>query len=239
MHSALAANHPLPISALQHLIFCPRQCALIHIEGLWAENRLTVEGQVLHRRAHATDAGPRGGGRAESRPGVRIVRGLALCSESLGLTGKADVVEFRAPSPTAPPGSPPVPFPIEYKRGKPKKHAADLVQLAAQALCLEEMLGLPPGAIPAGAIFYGITRRRFDVPIDVALRVRTLSVIAQLRGLIDAGVTPRARREKKCDRCSLLNLCLPAATGPAASARRYIRRALADVSDEASPLDDF
>ncbi len=231
MHSVHAASHPLPISALQHHIFCLRQCALIHIEGLWAENRLTVEGQILHRRAHATDAGPRGGGRAESRPGVRIVRGLSLCSESLGLTGKADVVEFRAPAPGAPPGSPPVPFPIEYKRGKPKKHDADLVQLAAQALCLEEMLGLPPpplGGIPAGAIYYGVTRRRLDVAIDATLRARTLSVIAQLRALIDSGVTPRARREKKCDRCSLLHLCLPAGTGPAASARRYLHRALAD-----------
>ncbi|MFN0133607.1 MAG: CRISPR-associated protein Cas4 [Phycisphaerales bacterium] len=220
---------PLPISALQHLIFCERQCALIHIEGLWAENRLTVEGRILHRRAHAEDAGPRGGGRAESRPGVRIVRGLALQSERLGLIGKADVVEFRSP-----PGAtrlPPVPFPVEYKRGRPKKHDADLVQLCAQALCLEEMLGLAPGGVPAGALYYGRTRHRLDVPFDRALRERTEAAGARLHELIASGVTPRARREKKCDRCSLLNLCLPDATGPGKSAARYLERALGALTE--------
>lgn len=230
-------KHPIPISALQHYIFCPRQCALIHVEGLWAENRLTVEGSILHKKAHGEKAGPRGGGRVESRLGVRIVRGLALCSDSLGLTGKADVVEFHA-APDADQSATEAglsepraahsfgrPFPVEYKRGKPKRHDADLVQLCAQALCLEEMLGLGPGGVPAGAIFYGQSRKRLDVTFDETLRQRTLDIVDYCRTMIESGVTPRAARETKCDRCSLLNLCLPSATGPAKSASRYIAAA--------------
>lgn len=232
--TSLVEKHPIPNSALQHYIFCPRQCALIHIEGLWAENRLTVEGNILHRKAHGEKAGPRGGGRAESRPGIRTVRGLALCSDSLGLTGKADVVEFHG-APDADQAATEAgafgqraarplgrPFPVEYKRGRPKRHDADLVQLCAQALCLEEMLGLGEGGVPAGAIFYGQPRKRLDVVFDATLRRRTLGVIAGCRAMIQSGVTPRAAREKKCDRCSLLNHCLPGATGPAKSASRYI-----------------
>lgn len=203
------APDPIPISALQHLVFCERQCALIHIEGLWAENRLTVEGRVLHKNAHNDDPGPRGGGRHLTRPGVRIVRGLALASEALGLIGKADIVEFHTPAPggtalraaSAPEDTAPstpiaradfadaarqVPFPIEYKRGRPKAHDADKVQLCAQALCLEEMLAV---AVPAGALFYGTTRRRQEVNFDAALRAKTLDAISRLRALLYAGVT--------------------------------------------------
>lgn len=204
---------PLSISALQHLLFCERQCALIHIEGLWAENRLTVEGRILHRKAHGDDVGPRGGGRAESRPGVRIVRGLALESSRLGLVGQADVVEFRGG----------VAFPVEYKRGKPKKHDADRVQLCAQALCLEEMLG---AGVPAGALYYGAIKHREEVAFDAGLRAKTEHAAARLHALIGAGVTPRVKRERKCDRCSLLHLCLPEGTGPGKSARRYVERSL-------------
>lgn len=218
---------PIPISALQHYVFCPRQCALIHVEGQWVENRLTIEGRILHRNADAKKVGPRGGGRSTMRGGSRTVRALALCSERLGLIGKADVVEFHAaPSQQQALVSALVPFPIEYKRGKPKKHDADLVQLAAQALCLEEMLALPEGAISAGAIFYGVTRHRLDVPIDAALRSHTREVIAAVRVMLDSGVTPRARRERKCDRCSLLNVCLPQATGRPASVESYLSRAI-------------
>src|SRR5690606_16422424 len=132
----------LPISALQHLLFCERQCALIHIEGLWAENRLTVEGQHLHEKAHA--------GRGETRPGVRIARGLAIRSERLGIAGYADIVEFHADEQSGLAK----PFPVEYKRGRPKRHDADLVQLCAQAMCLEETLNT---SVTAGALFYGST----------------------------------------------------------------------------------
>jgi len=201
----------LPISALQHLLFCERQCALIHIEGLWAENRLTVEGRHLHDKAHE--------GPSETRRGVRIARRLWLRSDRLGLVGKADVVEFR---PADPPRSGTVPFPVEYKRGRPKRHDADRVQLCAQALCLEEMLDT---TVLAGALFYGRTRRRLDVAFDAPLRRLTQNTAWRLHTLIGSGCTPPAVREKKCDGCSLLNLCLPA-TGSRSSAREHVARCL-------------
>ena len=158
----------LPISALQHLLFCERQAALIHLEQLWAENTLTVQGRHLHERV---DTAP-----GESRGDVRFARALPLRSLRLGLVGRADLVELhRIPADAAEAGEPGAslpgvpgvwrPFPVEYKRGRPKPHHADLVQLCAQALCLEEMLGTP---VPAGALFYGETRRRHDVAFDAA-----------------------------------------------------------------------
>ena len=225
----------LPISALQHLIYCPRQCALIHNEQQWAENRLTVEAQQLHDKAHDH-------GQAESRPGVRITRGIRLRSLELGLTGQADVVEFHAdpghPSSAVPRTagndfvtstigiSPAAVLPVEYKRGRPKGHRADEVQLCAQALCLEEMLALP-APIPAGRLFYGKTRRRKDVPFDTALRQLTLDTVAKLRELLDSGQTPSARYERqKCDRCSLIHLCMPRQMGQGRSARHHFDRYL-------------
>lgn len=207
----------LPISALQHLLFCERQCALIHIEGLWAENRLTVEGRHLHDTAHD--------GASETRAGVRIARGLAVRSFRLGLVGKADVVEFHA----TPGHAAGTPFPVEYKRGRPKKHDADKVQLGAQALCLEEMLGV---VVPAGALFYGRTRRRVDVPFDQALRQLTEEAARQLHALIRSGRTPVAVREPKCDNCSLLQVCLPEAMSPSHSAAQYVAQAIETVLAE-------
>ena len=147
--SAEAAS-TLPISALNHLIYCERRAALVHIEHLWQENLFTSEGKVLHEKVDE--------GRGESRPGVRITRSLQLRSEGLGLHGVADVVELQAR-----PDGGWQPFPVEYKRGKPKAHDADLVQLCAQAICLEEAFGVP---VPEGALFYGQTRRRLDVVFD-------------------------------------------------------------------------
>ena len=221
MQPRYAESDLLPISALQHLIYCPRQCALIHNERAWAENRLTVEGQQLHEKAHDTT-------RPETRPGVRIARGLPLRSLTLGIAGVADVVEFPQALTGAPDSSgmnPLPPLPIEYKRGRPKKHDADRVQLCAQALCLEEMLGLPEGAIPAGRLFYGKTRHRSEVPFDPALRGRTRDTIAQLHALIGSGQTPPASYDKtKCDRCSLIGLCMPKQLRP----RRTAAIAFAD-----------
>src|SRR5690349_8252356 len=133
----------LPIAALQHFVFCPRQCALIHVERQWAENRLTAEGQLLHARVQS--------GETTTRGALRVLRGLPLVSRRLGLTGYADVVEIRRDKDGE------QAFPIEYKRGKSKPHDADRVQLCAQALCIEEMTGLP---VPEGALFYGTPRRR-------------------------------------------------------------------------------
>lgn len=218
-----AEDELLPISALQHLRFCERQAALIHVEGLWADDRRTVEGAHLHRTVH--EAG------AERRGDVRTVRGLALRSLRLGLVGQADAVEFhraRDGTGVALPGSPGRwrPLPVEYKRGRAKRGDEDRVQLAAQALCLEEMLGVP---VPAGALFYGQTRRRTDVAIDDALRAEVERAAGRLRELVGAGITPAAVRAPKCDACSLLPLCLPPAPGRPASADAYLRGALATL----------
>jgi CRISPR-associated exonuclease Cas4 len=214
----------LPISALQHLLFCERQCALIYLERVWAENRLTVEGRQLHKKAHD----PRKGS-GDVRHGGRTVRGIELLSRRLGLFGVADVVEFPPCSPTGERSGPPLL--IEYKRGRPKKHDADRVQLCAQAMCLEEMLepNHSPGWIPVGAIFYGQTRRRLDVPLGAELRDKTRDASVHLHDLIAGQVTPSARREKKCDRCSLLHLCLPDALRPRRTPRVYLEQAAIEM----------
>ena len=223
----------LPISALQHLMFCERQCALIHVERLWAENRLTVEGKHLHDRVH--DQGD------ESRGDVRIARGVALRSLRLGLTGKADVIEFHrsADSPSAPQSAIALhdvegwwrPFPIEYKRGKPKAEPCDAVQLCAQALCLEEMLHV---RVESGALFYGRTRRRLDVRFDDALRGETEGAARRLHDLIESSRTPPPRPRPQCDRCSLEKLCLPRAAGR--SVASYLQRAIeAAAAQETRP----
>jgi CRISPR-associated exonuclease Cas4 len=209
----------LPLSALQHLLYCERQAMLIHVERVWADNPFTVEGKRLHERVDS--------GTGETRGDVRIARGLPLRSLRLGLSGKADAVELHRLPDGEPgsrvPGAPGVwrPFPVEYKRGRPKRHRADEVQICAQALCLEEMLG---GAVPAGALFYGQTRRRLDVAFDSELRRQTEEAAARLHELFAARITPPPVREPKCDQCSLLDLCLPAA--PAVSAQRYLDRLL-------------
>ena len=201
----------LPISALQHLLFCERQFALIHVEGVWADNALTVEGAHLHQKAHE--------GPAETREGVRLARGLWVRSARLGLVGRADVVEFHEAG-----GGAARAFPVEYKRGRPKQHDADRVQLCAQALCLEEMLGVE---VPAGALFYGRTRRREDVAFTTPLRTLTGSTSQRERQLLAAGRTPSAGREPKCAACSLVDLCVPASRGRRGSAASYLSGALA------------
>ena len=204
----------LPLSGLQHLLYCERQCALIHVEGQWAENRQTAEGNVAHERVHG------GGGR--TTPGVRTAFSLHLRSLALGLSGVADVVEFHQPQQQ---GAPWRPFPVEHKRGRPKHGDADRVQLCAQALCLEEMLGV---AVPAGALFYGTTRRRQDVVFDAALRQTTANAARRFHELMDAGRTPAAEyAPDKCDACSLLSLCLPKTAGQGRNVKKYLDLALA------------
>lgn len=209
----------IPISALQHFAFCERQCALIHVERAWAENRLTAEGKVMHQRVH--DAG------AESRPGIRVVRGLRLRSLQYGHTGVADVVELHADPDGVPvPGHAGTwrPFPVEFKRGRPKPNQCDEIQLCAQALCLEEMLGC---SIREGALFYGQTRRRLPVAFNSDLRGALDRLARSTRQLIAAGRTPGAVYEKKCDSCSLLEVCCPHTAGAGKSARRFIGQMLA------------
>ena len=200
----------IPISALQHYLFCPRQCALIHVEQLWAEDAATAEGRLLHEKADS--------GRPEKRPGVRIVRSVALRSVVLGVTGKADVVELHDAGATGV-----RPFPVEYKRGKPKAHRADEVQLCAQAICLEEAFGV---AVPDGALFYGETRRREAVTFDTDLRALTAGAAAAARAMIAAGTTPAPVLTPACRRCSLETLCQPSRMGQPPAIARWLAEQL-------------
>lgn len=182
----------IPISALQHMLYCPRQCALIHIERRWAENSFTAEGRILHNRS---DAGDR-----ETRGTVRIERSVSLCSFQLGVAGVADVVEIRNDNQF---------YPIEYKRGRPKSHRADEVQLCAQAICLEEMLNT---TVMEGSLFYGRSRRRTIVIFDIELRTLTEQIATDTRHMLTAGKTPDPIYSKrKCEACSLKDDCQPQA----------------------------
>ena len=202
----------IPISALQHYLYCPRQCALIHIERLWAESRHTAEGRLLHERADRPHS--------EKRKGVRTVTAMPLLHPDLRITGVADVVEFHRDA------SGERALPVEYKRGRPKAHRADEVQLCAQALCLEAMLGTP---VTEGALFYGQTRRRKDVPIDDTLRALTRTVIDETRAMIDSGRTPSAVYDaKRCDACSLIDLCQPRWLAHSAGVDDWLRQRLED-----------
>lgn len=188
----------LLISALQHLIFCDRQFALIHLEREWSENRYTAEGRVLHDRAHD--------GPAESRGDVRTVRGMSVTSSEFGLSGQCDVVEFHRDGRV---------IPVEYKRGKPKNHRADEVQLCAQGLCLEEMLSV---TISIGFLYYGKPHRRTEVRIDEDLRFLTKRTLIRAMEILSSRTTPAAFYEKrKCGACSLFEICQPQSRKSAAA----------------------
>jgi CRISPR-associated exonuclease Cas4 len=205
---------PIPLSALQHFLFCPRQCALIHVERLWAENVATVEGKLQHERSDRP-------GRA-SRGARRTVYAMPVRSTALGIAGVADVVELTRE------GKGWRALPVEHKRGRPKAHRADEVQLCAQGLCLEEMLGTP---VPAGALFYGRTRRRLDVALDEDLRALTRRVVAETRAMIEAGRTPAPIYEKKrCEACSLRELCRPERLARGAGVARWLAARIAEAA---------
>jgi CRISPR-associated exonuclease Cas4 len=200
----------IALSALQHLAFCERQCALIHIEQMWDENRLTAEGKIMHEHVHEVGD--------ESRGDVRIERGVPLRSLRLGLIGKADVVEFHRLE-----AGNWRPYPVEHKRGKPKPEDCDKIQLCAQAMCLEEMLGVE---VPSGALFYGRTRHRLDVEFDRALREETEKTAKLAYDLISSGHTPKPVYTKKCKSCSLNNHCLPEVLQKERSVKRYLTQAV-------------
>jgi CRISPR-associated exonuclease Cas4 len=207
----------IPISALQHYVFCPRQWGLIHIEQVWSENRLTAEGRLLHDKTHEAET--------ENRPDVRIVRGLRLCSYRLGLTGQADIVEFHRTDKGIKLEQTEgfwMPVPVEYKRGKPKIDICDEVQICAQAMCLEEMLKTN---IESGFIFYGRPRRRQQVDFTDILRRQTEQFVEELHRLTVEGVTPKAKYEKKCKNCSLLEMCMPEVTGIEKDIEHYLSKA--------------
>lgn len=196
----------LPLSALQHMAVCPRQAGLIHVENIWSENLFTAQGRLLHDRVDQP--------RRESRGRVVILHGLQIRSLCLGLTGKADVVEFHKQA-----KGPARPFPVEYKRGRPKKNDCDRIQLCAQAMCLEEMLNTQ---IPAGALFYGKTRRRQDVDFDKQLRTVTEETAAALHHMVRSGKTPAPVKIKECDNCSLADWCLPEPLSRSRPASKYL-----------------
>lgn len=197
----------IPLSALQHHLFCPRQCALIHVEQIWAEDGATAEGRILHERVDAAGS--------DRRLGVRTVRALSIRSLALGVAGRADAVEFHGDQP----------FPVEYKRGRPKAHRADEVQLCAQAICLEEMFGQP---VPEGALFYGEVKRRTPVALDAALRALTARVAQEARANIAAGRTPPPIPMPGCRACSLNAHCRPDQLAAPPSVGPWLARQLAD-----------
>lgn len=201
----------VPVSALQHYLFCPRQCALIHVERLWAEDGATVEGRILHERVDS--------GKPDRRAGVRTVRGLALRSFAHGLAGKADAVEFLDG----------MPYPVEYKRGRPKLHRADEVQLCAQALCLEEMFGC---AVPEGALFYAQTKKRTRITFDAELRALTQCLAAETRAMIAEARTPPPRAMPACRRCSLADQCQPKRLEKPPAVQRWLARQIAGAGLE-------
>lgn len=189
----------IPISALQHILFCERQYALIHLEQLWEENLFTAEGKVLHERVDVDHH--------ESRRLFRQEYGLAVRSLERGLIGKCDLVELRL----VPGGSVAEAMPVEFKRGAGKEEDVDRVQLCAQALCLEEMFKI---AVPWGQFYYLKEHRRTTTEIDMALRVKTTGLIERIRALQAAEATPQAVYDKrKCDRCSLVEVCMPKSAG--------------------------
>ena len=211
----------LPLSGLQHFAFCRRQWALIHIENQWQENLRTAEGHLLHRRAHDEAA-------RERRGNTLILRGLPIVSHTLGLSGQCDVVEFHL----TPEGVPLrgeegrwLPFPVEYKRGRPKEHRADELQLCAQAMCLEEMLCC---AVPVGALFYGEPRRRTAVEFSPELRQMVRDFSEEMHQYARRGHTPKAKPTKSCNACSLKDLCLPQLTRRG-SVSAYFKQAMEET----------
>lgn len=211
----------LQLSGLQHFAYCRRQWALIHIEKQWKENLRTVEGDLFHHRAHDEK-------QREHRGNTLILRGLQIFSPTLGITGQCDVVEFHANlDGISLKGEQGLwsPYPIEYKRGKPKSHKADELQLCAQAMCLEEMLCC---TIPEGALFYGETRRRVIVCFSEALRNKVRSMLEEMHQLYARGYTPKVKTSKGCNACSLKELCLPTLM-KGKNVALYMRQAMEEV----------
>ena len=237
----------LPVSALAQLVYCERRCALIFLEGVWDENQFTAEGKIMHERVDS--------GGVISRPGIRTTYNVALRSLSLGLIGKADVVEFIPKDELLNSTTPSeevlhhdtlddlldeiktsgsqslathpelkgqwIPHPVEHKRGKLKMDLCYEVQLCAQALCLEEMLCI---SVPSGALYYGASHRRRKVMFDDTLRSYTEKTALRLHEILSSNITPKAYYSKKCDKCSLLDLCMPKATSGKKSVIKYLKK---------------
>lgn len=207
----MSETDPIPLSALQHWCYCPRQCGLIHLEQAFADNIHTARGQAVHRLVDTPGY--------EMQAGVKVERALPLWSDRLGLIGKADLVEFHPDGRI---------FPVEFKHGRRRQMRHDDVQLAAQALCLEEMLGRP---VTCGAIYHASSRRRREVAITPALRALVIETAEAIRAMLADGRLPPPMNDARCRECSLIELCQPAAL----AARRVqdaLRAELFDPGEE-------
>ncbi len=200
----------LMISALQHFLFCPRQCALIHVEQQWTENVFTAEGRILHERVHTAGK--------ESRRKVKVEFDVPIRSLQLGVVGRGDIVEFHLQNDGIW-----LPYPVEYKRGKPKKDDSDRVQLCAQAMCLEEMLEV---YVPTGALYYGKKKRRIEVSFDERLRHTTSDTAEKLHDLLSSSCTPPPVYSPACESCSFLESCLPEIAGKKNKVAKYMETLL-------------
>ena len=193
----------IPISSLNQFAYCPRRCALIHIEQTFDDNVFTMRGRDLHERTDKPEA-------SGWEEGVRVERALPLVSKRLGLIGKADVVEFHGE----------IPYPVEYKSGANRRFENDDLQLCAQAMCLEEMLGL---AVPRGAIFHHKSRRRREVMFAPELRTRVEEVAAAIHSMLASKTIPPPVNDHRCEHCSLNEACMPSIIGEQQRATALIR----------------
>lgn len=190
------------ISALEHWSYCPRQCALIHVEQTFDENLYTLRGQAVHKRVDEPES--------EIVDGVRVERAVPLWSKQLGLIGRADVVEFHGE----------VPYPVEYKHGPRRETEHDDLQLCAQAICLEEMTGK---LVPRGAIYHHSSRRRREVVFTPALRDQVAEVVTQVRAMLVAKTLPPPVNDSRCRHCSLIEACMPSVIGEQQRAAALVR----------------
>lgn len=193
---------PIPISALEHYAYCPRQCALIHVEQVWSENLYTMRGQDVHERVHDESS--------SENNGVWFERSLPIWSRRLSLTGKADLVEFHGN----------IPYPVEYKSGRRRRGTPETLQLCAQAICLEEMFGV---AVEKGALFWYGSRERQEIVFTPAMREQVERVTQSVREMLEQGLTPPPVNDKRCDHCSLKESCLPEVVADKARSRKAAR----------------
>ena len=182
------ATDPIMLSALEHYAYCPRQCALIHVEQVWSENLYTMRGQDVHERVHDDSS--------HELAGVRLESSLPVWSRVLNLTGKADLVEFHGEQP----------YPVEYKSGRRKRGTPEIIQLCAQAICLEEMFSV---AVPKGALFWHGSRERQEVVFTDAMREQVKRVTQAVREMLEQRITPPPVNDKRCENCSLKESCIP------------------------------
>jgi len=206
----------VPLSALEHFAYCPRQCALIHVEQAFEENVFTLRGEAVHE--HVDEPG------TEWVEGVRVERALPLWSRRFGLTGKADIVEFRGP----------VPYPVDYKLGPKRRAEFARFQLCGQALCLEEMFGVD---VPRGAIYHFKSRCRHEIEFTASLREDTVRLAGKIREMLKSSLVYVPLNDGRCPSCSLVKICMPAL-----AARTRIRQAMDDlfkVSIDIGPVLDM